>query len=161
MILFSAFSLVVSLNWLQHIWHRYHLTASPECSYASWASSPKYCTNEGLSLSLSLCGHFPLLSDFSLISFTSLQINHRSIQDLHIFGDPSHIPIVIVERVINAPRRTISANSYFSHFDFKDSARLVSGSSFETTKKQSGAGPQQNGCILKVVVFVHGFQVCC
>ncbi|XP_031377376.1 protein FAM135B-like isoform X1 [Punica granatum] len=91
-------------------------------------------------------------------SIAQMRINNRSIQDLHIFGDPSHVPIVIVERVINAPRRTVSVNSYFSHFDFKDSASLLSGSSFETSKRQSGGGLQQNGRTLKVVVFVHGFQ---
>ncbi|KAK4800864.1 hypothetical protein SAY86_021351 [Trapa natans] len=91
-------------------------------------------------------------------SIAQMRINHRSIQDLHIFGDPSRIPIVLVERVINAPRRTTSANSYFSNLDFKGPVSLLTESSFETTKRQSGTGTQQNGRILKVVVFVHGFQ---
>ncbi|KAI3788708.1 hypothetical protein L2E82_01481 [Cichorium intybus] len=46
-------------------------------------------------------------------------INSRSIQDLHIFGDPSRIPIIIVERVVNAPLRTPSGNSYFRNMDPK------------------------------------------
>ena len=67
-----------------------------------------------------------------------LQINNRSIQDMHIFGDPSSIPIVIVERVMNAPRRTIS------------------GLNLDTANKISA--PQTSTRVLKIVVFVHGFQ---
>lgn len=90
-------------------------------------------------------------------SYPSSQINSRSIQDVHIFGDPSRIPIVIVERVVNAPRRTVSVNSYFNHMNLKDYPGLISGPSYEAAKKPS---TQQNGRILKVVVFVHGFQAC-
>lgn len=90
-------------------------------------------------------------------SYPSSQINSRSIQDLHIFGDPSRIPIVIVERVVNAPRRTVSVNSYFHHTNLKDYSGLLSGPSYEDAKKPS---TQQNGRVLKVVVFVHGFQAC-
>ena len=76
---------------------------------------------------------------------------------MHIFGEPSHIPIVIVERVVNAPRRTVSVNSYFNHMNLKDYPGLLGGPSYEAAKKTS---TQQNGRILKAVVFVHGFQVC-
>lgn len=89
-----------------------------------------------------------------------MQINNRSIQDMHIFGDPSRIPIVIVERVINAPRRTFSVNSYFSHLDVNDSSRLPNGVGIEAATKPTGAGVHHGGRVLKVVVFVHGFQAC-
>ncbi|KAA3476572.1 protein FAM135B-like protein isoform X1 [Gossypium australe] len=39
-------------------------------------------------------------------------MNNRSIQDMQIFGDPSGIPIVIIEHVINAPQRASSDNLY-------------------------------------------------
>ncbi|KAK4770497.1 hypothetical protein SAY87_031029 [Trapa incisa] len=82
-------------------------------------------------------------------SVAQMRINHRSIQDLQIFGNPSRIPIVTVERVVNAPRRTVSVNAYSS---------LLNGTGFENTKRQPVSGLQQSGRILKVVVFVHGFQ---
>lgn len=87
-----------------------------------------------------------------------MQINNRSIQDLHIFGNPAQIPIIIVERVMNAPRRTTSANSYLRNLDVIDSLGLLPGPSSVAVNKQSGSGPEQNGRVLKIVVFVHGFQ---
>lgn len=81
-----------------------------------------------------------------------LQINSRSIQDLHMFGDPSSVPVVIVERVINAPRRSSSSNSYLEGTPLtRISDQIVSNISKEDQQK--------NGRSLKIVVFVHGFQV--
>lgn len=77
---------------------------------------------------------------------------------MHIFGDPSHIPIVIVERVMNAPRRSTSENSYLRHLDVITSSGLLSGTGSETVEKLSGTNRAKNGRILKIVVFVHGFQ---
>lgn len=87
-----------------------------------------------------------------------MQINNRSIQDMHIFGNPPNIPIVIVERVINAPRRSTSENSYLRHLDVIDSLGSLTGSSSAAVNKQSGPSRQQGGRVLKIVVFVHGFQ---
>ncbi|KAG9129466.1 hypothetical protein Leryth_013059 [Lithospermum erythrorhizon] len=70
-------------------------------------------------------------------SIAQMKINNRSIQDLHIFGDPSRIPIVIVERAVNAPRPS------------------GGGLSVNTTSAQN---TRHAGRILKIVVFVHGFQ---
>lgn len=89
-----------------------------------------------------------------------MQINNRSIQDLHIFGDPSRIPIIIVERVVNAPLRSTSGNSYFAHPNQKDAPSLLTDIGSKAKHKVSGPGPQQQGRVLKIVVFVHGFQVC-
>ncbi|KAB1212117.1 hypothetical protein CJ030_MR5G011951 [Morella rubra] len=91
-------------------------------------------------------------------SISQMNINNRSIQDLHIFGNPAQIPIIIVERVMNAPRRTTSANSYLRNLDVIDSLGLLPGPSSVAVNKQSGSGPEQNGRVLKIVVFVHGFQ---
>ncbi|CAJ2674727.1 unnamed protein product [Trifolium pratense] len=91
-------------------------------------------------------------------SIAQMRINNQSIQDMQMFGDPLRIPIVIVERVMNAPRRTISENSYLrnvilpnSH-NFQDGLNSVS----DTANKESN--PQSNARVLKIVVFVHGFQ---
>lgn len=87
-----------------------------------------------------------------------MQINNRSIQDMHLFGNPSQIPIVIIERVTNAPRRTTSANSYLRHQDVIDSQGLLIGPSSASVIKQSDVSLHQNARALKIVVFVHGFQ---
>lgn len=90
-------------------------------------------------------------------SIAQMRINNRSIQDLHIFGDPSHIPIVIVERVVNAPVRSTIGNPYFSQMDQKDTDGLVAGVDSSPSNKLSGT-TRQTGRVLKIVVFVHGFQ---
>ncbi|XP_028099559.1 protein FAM135B-like isoform X3 [Camellia sinensis] len=91
-------------------------------------------------------------------SIEQMRINNRSIQDLHIFGDPSGIPIIIVERVVNAPLRSTSGNSYFTHLNQKDTSSLSTDIGFKGKNKLSAASPQQNGRVLRIVVFVHGFQ---
>ncbi|KAK4427205.1 hypothetical protein Salat_1489400 [Sesamum alatum] len=91
-------------------------------------------------------------------SIAQMRINNRSIQDLHIFGDPSRVPIVLVERVVNAPVRATSGNSYLSHVDQKETNSLTAGVGSDSSNKLSGASPRQNGRVLKIVVFVHGFQ---
>ena len=87
-----------------------------------------------------------------------MQINNRSIQDMHIFGDPSHIPVLIVERVMNAPRRSSSENSYLRHLDVTNSPGLLDESGSEGADKLTGSNKPKTGRVLKIVVFVHGFQ---
>ncbi|KAK7384951.1 hypothetical protein VNO78_30654 [Psophocarpus tetragonolobus] len=89
-------------------------------------------------------------------SIAQMRINNRSIQDMYIFGDPSRIPIVIVERVMNAPRRTISDNSYLRQTALLNSHSFQAGLNFDTANKISA--PLSSTRILKIVVFVHGFQ---
>lgn len=86
------------------------------------------------------------------------QINNRSIQDMHIFGDPSRIPIVLVEQVINAPLRSTSGNSYFNQLDLKDANSSLS--EFGSYTRNTSSGVNARGRVLKIVVFVHGFQAC-
>ncbi|XP_024983059.1 protein FAM135B-like isoform X2 [Cynara cardunculus var. scolymus] len=85
-------------------------------------------------------------------SIAQMRINNRSIQDLHIFGDPSRIPIIIVERVVNAPLHSPSGNSYFRNMDPKDTNGML------PEIDSSFSGNQQKGRVLKIAVFVHGFQ---
>ncbi|KAI7727990.1 hypothetical protein M8C21_006057 [Ambrosia artemisiifolia] len=82
-------------------------------------------------------------------SIAQMRINSRSIQDLQIFGDPSRIPIVIVERVVNAPLLSASGNSYFRNLDPKNTNGMLpqTDSGFSSNK--------QKGRILKIAVFGH------
>ncbi|KAH1057697.1 hypothetical protein J1N35_035762 [Gossypium stocksii] len=85
-------------------------------------------------------------------------MNNQSIQDMQIFGDPSGIPIVIIEHVMNAPQRTSSDNLYMRNLDIIDSITTSTVPSSEAVKKLSSASAAQSGRDLKIVIFVHGFQ---
>ncbi|XP_052185712.1 uncharacterized protein LOC127797152 isoform X2 [Diospyros lotus] len=91
-------------------------------------------------------------------SIEQMRINNRSIQDMHIFGDLSRVPIVIVERVVNAPLRTTSGNSYFTDLNQKNASSFLTDIGSKAKKKLPTASPQQSSRVLKIVVFVHGFQ---
>ncbi|GMH21546.1 hypothetical protein Nepgr_023388 [Nepenthes gracilis] len=89
-------------------------------------------------------------------SIAQMRINNCSIQDMQIFGDPSRAPIVIVEHVTNAPRRTHSGNSYFHYTDSEAAPSLFK--ELKSSGKIFDSDQHQNGRLLKIVVFVHGFQ---
>ncbi|GAU14295.1 hypothetical protein TSUD_308540 [Trifolium subterraneum] len=91
-------------------------------------------------------------------NIAQMRINNRSIQDMQIFGDPLRIPVVLVERVVNVPRRSISEISLTGHVGLVDSYSLTNGLGSDTLRKKSA--PQRNVRVLKIVVFVHGFQAC-
>ncbi|CAE5962559.1 unnamed protein product [Arabidopsis arenosa] len=82
-------------------------------------------------------------------SIAQMRINNRSIQDMHILGDPMRVPIVIIERVLNAPRRTLSDNSYLRHMDLLDSS-LLNGHKDEAEKTKA-TNSQQSARELKIV----------
>lgn len=83
-----------------------------------------------------------------------MRINNRALQDMYIFGDPLLVPIIIVERVTNV-YRSASLNSNF--ISVENDARHVLSNGSRSTNKFCGSS-QQNGHVLRVVVFVHGFQ---
>ncbi|XP_027354668.1 protein FAM135B [Abrus precatorius] len=89
-------------------------------------------------------------------SIEQMRINNRSIQDMQIFGDPLRTPIVIVEHVLNVPRRCPSDNSFLRHRGRVHSDSLPIGISADTIGKKSA--PPSSARVLKIVVFVHGFQ---
>ena len=76
---------------------------------------------------------------------------------MYIFEDPLRVPIIIVEHLTDGYRST-SVDSNFT--PLKDEARhkLENGSS--ATNKLCGSSLRQNEHVLRVVVFVHGFQAC-
>lgn len=90
------------------------------------------------------------------ISVILMQINNRSLQDMYLFGDPLLVPIIIVERMANVYRTASLDSSYIS---MENDARHILGNGSRSAKKWSGSS-QQNSHVLRVVVFVHGFQAC-
>ncbi|XP_027942593.1 protein FAM135B-like isoform X2 [Vigna unguiculata] len=89
-------------------------------------------------------------------SIEQMRINNRSIQDMQIFGDPLRTPIVIVEHVLNVPRRFPSENSLLRHIGHIDSDGFPLSLNYDSIAKKF-AQPS-NDRVLKIVVFVHGFQ---
>jgi len=77
---------------------------------------------------------------------------------MQIFGDPLRIPVVLVERVTNVPRRSTSEIPLLGHVGLVDSLSLINGLGSDTLSKKSA--PKSNVRVLKIVVFVHGFQAC-
>ncbi|XP_020245658.1 protein FAM135B-like isoform X2 [Asparagus officinalis] len=87
-------------------------------------------------------------------SIAQMKINTRSIQDMHIFGDPSHVPIVLIEQhVMNVPLHGSAKNLSFSSLGQNDSAFVSKGRGDRVVQIS-----KKNGRLLKVAVFVHGFQ---
>ncbi|KAK7331661.1 hypothetical protein VNO80_28398 [Phaseolus coccineus] len=84
-----------------------------------------------------------------------MKINNRSLQDMYIYEDPLRVPVITVERLENMYRST-SVKSYFLPFEDEDKPILENGS--RALIKFPGNNPQQNEHVLRVVVFVHGFQ---
>ncbi|KAG5034419.1 hypothetical protein JHK87_009329 [Glycine soja] len=84
-------------------------------------------------------------------SIEQMRINNRSVQDMQIFGDLLHTPIVIVEHVMNVPRRCPSANSLLRHIGCIDSDGLPIGLSSDTIGKKFAT--QSNARVLRIVVF--------
>ncbi|KAF7842672.1 protein FAM135B-like isoform X1 [Senna tora] len=83
-----------------------------------------------------------------------MRINNRSLQDMYIFGEPLRLPIIIVEHMANM-FRFANVNPHFNLLEAKANHILENGS--RITNK-SGSSPQQSGHVLRVAVFVHGFQ---
>lgn len=83
-----------------------------------------------------------------------MQINSCSIQDMYIFGDPSHVPVVFVEQqAINLP------NYMDSHSLDQNGATNLTVPAKDVVPRFS-LEPKKTGRVLRVVVFVHGFQAC-
>ncbi|KAL5054602.1 hypothetical protein RYX36_035284 [Vicia faba] len=83
-----------------------------------------------------------------------MRINNRSLQDMYLFGDPLLVPIIIVERMANVYRSASLDSSYIS---MENDARHILGTGSRSAKRWCGSS-QQNSHVLRVVVFVHGFQ---
>ncbi|XP_068661508.1 uncharacterized protein [Aristolochia californica] len=92
-------------------------------------------------------------------SIAQMKINNRTIQDLHIFGDPLQLPVVIVEQhMLNVPLEAAGNDMVPEMIELKDMCPGPVRAAFTSAPKLLGHGAQRNGRVLKVVVFVHGFQ---
>ncbi|KAG9444289.1 hypothetical protein H6P81_015629 [Aristolochia fimbriata] len=92
-------------------------------------------------------------------SIAQMKINNRAIQDLHIFGDPLQIPVVIVEQqILNHSLEAAGNSSITETLELKDTSPGSARASFKNGPKILGHCTQRNGRIFRVVVFVHGFQ---
>ncbi|KAJ8754861.1 hypothetical protein K2173_015373 [Erythroxylum novogranatense] len=90
-------------------------------------------------------------------SIAQMRINNRSLQDMHMFGNPSCVPIVTIERVVHPPLQTLNGNIFLSQLDQKDTPNFPRGV-IGTAKGSNNFHSEQDGKVLKIVVFVHGFQ---
>uniref|UniRef100_A0A6N2MB87 DUF676 domain-containing protein n=1 Tax=Salix viminalis TaxID=40686 RepID=A0A6N2MB87_SALVM len=140
------------------IWMVYSKVDMPHQYISSGTDDSFYHSHRRSSSVLNPAQSAATRADLHRRSIAQMRINNRSVQDMYIFGDPLRIPIIIVERVTNAPRRTLSENSYFRNLELVDSHSLHGGPSAEASKMQSGGVRPKNGRELKAVIFVHGFQ---
>ncbi|KAJ7946668.1 hypothetical protein O6P43_031564 [Quillaja saponaria] len=88
-------------------------------------------------------------------SIAQMSINSQSLQDMYITKDPLRVPIIITERITSIPLCSASVNSYVSPLEQKDTSICESG--LTIINKLSGTSSHY-GHVLKIVVFVHGFQ---
>lgn len=92
-------------------------------------------------------------------NIAQMEINNLSIQDMHIFSDPLHVPVVLVEHhIMNVILRSTSGNSSLSSLDKNDLSTVSMIPGFKVAPKLLDASPQRNGRVLRAVIFVHGFQ---
>jgi len=86
-----------------------------------------------------------------------LQINTQSVQDMHIYADPSRVPVVLIEQhVMVVPQHGSSKDLALNASEQKDTIVLpkLQGDSLAT---KSSVG-KKSGRILRAIIFVHGFQ---
>ncbi|EEF43562.1 conserved hypothetical protein [Ricinus communis] len=91
-------------------------------------------------------------------SIAQMRINNRSIQDMHMYEDPLSVPIIIVEHVSDAPLHNHNGNSCISYLYQKNLLKIPTGTKSGAVQKLTGSRSQPCGRVMKIVVFVHGFQ---
>ncbi|KAL5206661.1 hypothetical protein ABZP36_034870 [Zizania latifolia] len=89
-------------------------------------------------------------------SIAQMKINTLSVQDMHLHADPACVPVVLIEQhVMVVPQHGSSKDLATNSSEQKDTILLpkLQGDSLPL-KSSAGKG----GCILRAVIFVHGFQ---
>ncbi|KAE9610693.1 putative protein FAM135, alpha/Beta hydrolase [Lupinus albus] len=84
-----------------------------------------------------------------------MRINNQSLQDMYIFEDPLRVPIIILECLTNVYRSPSVGSNLVT---LEDEARHIQENGLKTENKLLGNGPRKNENVLRVAVFVHGFQ---
>ncbi|WOL15534.1 protein FAM135B isoform X1 [Canna indica] len=93
-----------------------------------------------------------IIAELHRKTIAQMKINSCSIQDMQIFDDPSRAPVVLVEQhVIN-----LLSNSTLHSLDQNDSA--IPSAPEQIIVPKFSLEHKRSGRILRVVVFVHGFQ---
>ncbi|GJN13711.1 hypothetical protein PR202_gb00447 [Eleusine coracana subsp. coracana] len=86
-----------------------------------------------------------------------LTINTQSVQDMHMYADPSRVPVVLIEQhVMVVPQHGSSKDMASDASEQKDTIVLPKLQG-EPLALKSSAG-KKGGRILRAVIFVHGFQ---
>lgn len=80
---------------------------------------------------------------------------------MQIFGDPSRIPVVVIEQhVMNVPQHSSSVNNSPSSSDQSGVSTIVLPQPKEETNILTKTrNTKRTSRVLRAVVFVHGFQV--
>ncbi|KAL6870917.1 hypothetical protein ACP4OV_014765 [Aristida adscensionis] len=86
-------------------------------------------------------------------SIAQMKINARSIQDMHIYADPSCIPVVRIEQhVMVVPK-------HGSCYDPSEPLNITKPPQLrQESAEKKPSGVSKTGHILRAVIFVHGFQ---
>ncbi|KAJ3671410.1 hypothetical protein LUZ60_007489 [Juncus effusus] len=109
-------------------------------------------------------------------SIAQMRISTRSIQDMQIFGDPTHVPVVVIEHhLMNVPQHnnnsihnSPSNSDQSSHNNEFNTIVLpkLNGDVFSNSNISNSINgllgktrnAKKGGRVLRAVVFVHGFQ---
>ena len=86
-----------------------------------------------------------------------LQINARSVQDMHIYANPSRVPVVLIEQhVMVVPQHGCNKDLLANAPDLYNTSvpPNLQGDSFAGNP----SGGKNTGHVLRAVIFVHGFQ---
>ena len=87
-----------------------------------------------------------------------LQINTRSVQDMHIYANPSRVPVVLIEQhVMVVPQHGCNKDLWANAPDSNNIT--VPPNLQQDSSVGSPRGGKNSGHVLRAVIFVHGFQV--
>jgi hypothetical protein len=86
-------------------------------------------------------------------------MDSRSIQDMHIYGDPSCIPVLRIEQHVMVVPQHGSSNDFEADASEPLDNILPPPQQREECTARKPGGVTKSGYILRAVIFVHGFQV--
>ncbi|KAF7048282.1 hypothetical protein CFC21_057076 [Triticum aestivum] len=90
-------------------------------------------------------------------SIAQMKINARSVQDMHIYANPSRVPVVLIEQhVMVVPQHGCNKDLLANAPDLYNTSvpPNLQGDSFAGNP----LGGKNTGHVLRAVIFVHGFQ---